>query len=466
MVFDRRGAIAGSAYIEYDLIFSSRGVEQDGELWWQYTRDALREAVRAAGIDGRELAALGISSQGIASVPVDGDGRPLAPALSWYDNRAAGEAAELAAFYGGQRLFETTGRRPGSLLFPQVLFIKRRRPELYEKTSYFLMAHDYLCFRLCGEALTDYTMASGTLCFDTGKHEWIGEIFDHFGVDRAKFPRVKPFGEKAGRILPEIARELGLSGDTVIAVGMQDQKAAALGAGIAPGIRTLSLGTASAVSLLTRERVGDPSGRVPCHAFDGSRWILENTLGASGAALKWLRNTLFPGLSYPGLDEMAASSGAGSGGLVFYPALDGGKGCFSGLSLSTGAGDMVRAVQEGVACAVRRCIEIQREVYPRAETAEELRVFGGGAASGLWRRILADCLGMPVLSLKTTETANLGAAICAGMALGLFSSGEERRDFAGGILEVCEPQKAGTALYDGVYAKYLGLLSYLDAVNT
>jgi xylulokinase len=457
MIFDQCGVIAGSAYIEYDLIFTSRGVEQDGELWWKHTRNALREAVRAAGIDGRELAALGISSQGIASLPVDGDGRPLAPAISWYDTRAAGEAAELAAFYGAQRLFEITGRHPGSLFFPQVLFMKRRQPELYEKTTYFLMAHDYLCFRLCGEALTDYTMASGTLCFDTAQHDWIGEIFDHFGVALSKFPRLKPFGERAGRILPELARELGLAEDTVVAVGMQDQKAAALGAGIAPGIRTLSLGTASAVSLLTRERVCDHSGRVPCHAFDGSRWILENTVGASGAALKWLRNTMFPGVSYPVLDEMAASSGPGAGGLVFYPALDGGKGCFSGISLNTGAGDMVRAVLEGVACAVRQCIETQREVYPQAETAQELRVFGGGAASSLWRRILADCLQIPVLALKTTETANLGAAICAGLALGLFTSGEERRHFSGGVLEVFEPQKAGAAVYDEVYAAYCAL---------
>jgi xylulokinase len=455
MVFDRRGAIKGSAYIEYDLMFTPRGVEQDGELWWKHTKEALKEAIRVAGIDGRELAALGISSQGIASVPVDSDGRPLAPAISWYDTRAAGEGAELAAFYGGQRLFEITGRHPGSLFFPQVLFIKGHNPELYEKTSYFLMAHDYLCFRLCGEALTDYTMASGTLCFDTAKHQWIGEIFDHFGVAQSKFPRLKPFGERAGRILPEIARELGLSTDTVVAVGMQDQKAAALGAGIGPGVCTLSLGTASALSLLTRERIRDPSGRVPCHAFDGSHWILENTVGASGAALKWLRNTLFPGVSYPDLDKRAASSGAG--GLLFYPALDGGKGCFSGLSLNTGPDNMVRAVLEGVACAVRFCAETQREVYPQAETTGELRVFGGGAASGLWRRILADCLGIPVAALKTTETANLGAAMCAGMSLGFFASEEERRLFAGDISEVLEPGKDGTAVYEGVYTKYLAL---------
>lgn len=463
MIFDARGTIAGSGYIEHDLIFTSQGVEQDAELWWENTKKALKEAIGAAGIDGGELAALGVSSQGIASVPVDREGKPLANALSWYDTRAGEEARELAGFYGASRLFEITGRHPGSLFFPQVLHIKRHQPELYERASYFLMAHDYLCYRLCGEAFTDYTMASGTLCFDTAGHEWLEEIFDHFGVALSKFPRLKPFGGRAGRILPELARELGISKDTVVAVGMQDQKAAALGAGIAPGIRTLSLGTASALSLLTGERAWDPSGRVPCHAFDNSHWILENAVGASGAALKWLRNTLFPGLSYRDLDETAASSGAG--GLTFYPALDEGKGAFAGLSLNTGAGDMVRAVLEGVACAVRQCMEIQEEVYPGAEKTRELRVFGGGAASGLWRRILADCLGIPVATLKTGETANLGAALCAGISLGLFDSEEKRRAFTGGVLEVFEPEKAGIALYEGVYKKYLAFQRYFREVK-
>jgi xylulokinase len=461
MVFDSQGTILGSGYIEQDLIFTPEGVEQDGELWWENTKRVLREALEAAGIDGGELAALGISSQGIASLPVDREGRPLAHALSWYDTRADGEAREIARFYGAQKLFELTGRHPGSLFFPQVLHIKRHQPELYEGAACFLMAHDYLCYRLCGEALTDYTLASGTLAFDTAAHEWVAEIFDHFGVDLSKFPGLKPFGEPAGRVLPERARELGISKDAIVAVGMQDQKAAALGAGIAPGIRTLSLGTASALSLLTGERIRDPSGRVPCHAFDRGHWILENAVGASGAALKWLRNTFFPGLSYGNLDELAASSGAGAGGLIFHPALDEGKGAFTGISLSTGAGDMVRAVLEGVACGIRRGIEIQDEVYPGAEKTRELRVFGGGAASGLWRRILADCLGIPVATLKTGETANLGAALCAGMALGLFDSEEKRRAFTGGVLEVLEPEKAGTAVYDGVYERYNALQGHL-----
>jgi xylulokinase len=453
MVFDGRGKIAGNHYIEYDLIFTEEGVEQDAELWWEYAVTALREALRQAGTGGR-LDALAVSSQGIASVPVDGDGRPLAHAISWYDRRAEAEAEEMAACYGADYLFETTGRKPASLYFPQLLHIKRYKPELYEKARYFLMAQDYLVYRLCGRALTDYTMASGTLCFDTGKHEWIGEFFERYGVDRAKLPRLKPFGTPAGKLLPAVAAELGLSGDTVVAVGLQDQKAAALGAGIAPGLMTLSLGTASAICALSPEKKTDPSGRVFCHAFDGKQWIMENHVGSSGASLKWLRNTCFPGVSYAALDDMARQSGPGAGGVRFDPSLDAGKGNFTGLSLSAGPGDMVRAVLEGVAFAVRRRVEDQRALSPRREK-NEIRVFGGGAGSALWRQILADVLGMPVVLPRTRECANLGAALCAGRALGLFSTEDEQRQFAGEGGEPTMPDPANTRIYEKLYAGIL-----------
>jgi xylulokinase len=363
------------------------------------------------------------------------------------------EAEEMAARYGGDYLFETTGRKPASLYFPQILHLKRRRPELYEKARFFLMAQDYLVYRFSGEALTDYTMASGTLCFDTGTRQWIGEFFDHYGVDPAKVPRVRPFGSPAGRLLPAVARELGLSEDTVVAVGMQDQKAAALGAGIGEGIMTLSLGTASAVSLLSPVKRTDRSGRVFCHAFDRGRWILENHVGASGASLKWLRNTLFPGLSYAALDDLALKSGPGAGGLRFRPALEAGEGGFTGLSLKTGPGDLARAVLEGVAFAVRRRVEDQRALSPGE--LREIRVFGGGAGSPLWRRILADVLGFPVTLPRTREASNLGAALCAGLALGLFAGEGALRDFAGEGGETLEPDREAAKIYDEVYDEFL-----------
>jgi xylulokinase len=459
MVFDHDGGIAGSYYIEYDLIFTPDGVEQDAELWWEHAKTALREAVRNAGIRGEELKAIAVASQGIASVPVDGEGKPLARAISWYDTRAQEEAAEIALQFGASYLFETTGRRASSLFFPQVLRIKRKNPALYEKARFFLMAHDYLVYRLCGAAVTDYTMASGTLCFDTGRHQWLNEMFDHYGIDRAKFPALQCFGTTAGKILPSVAAELGLSKETVIGVGMQDQKAAAMGAGITsePGVMTLSLGTAGAISCLSPEKRIDKTGRLNCHAFDNSRWITENYVGASGSSLKWLRNTLFPNKPYPELDEMAGNSGAGSGGVFFNPSLDANCGSFSGLSLTTGAGDMVRAVLEGIAYSVRNCVEIQKEVTNTH--VRELRVFGGGAGSGLWCQILSDVLNIPAALPRTKECTNLGAAICAGLSMGIFPGEAAIANFTGEISRRFEPDPVNARIYEEGYKKFCASVS-------
>ena len=467
-VFDSSGNMSGSHYVEYDLIFTPEGVEQDAGLWWEHVKTTLKKAVQSANIQPDMVKAIAAASQGIAFVPVDSEGLPLSRAISWYDRRADNEADEIAAHYGTDFLFEKCGRMPGSFLFPQVLHIKRHNPCLYEKTKYFLMAHDYIVFRLCGKAVTDFSMACGTYCFDTGGHKWLGEIFDHYGIDQGKFPILKPFGSIAGRILPRTALELGLSDDTVIAVGMQDQKAAALGAGITlhgnssqtpagSGIMTLSLGTASALLQLTNKKITDKNNKVLCHAFNGKRWTMENYVGASGSSLKWLRNTFFPELPYIELDALAAKSPSGAAGIIFNPALDTQYGSFSGISLNTTAGDMIRAVLEGVAYSVRRCVLEQQNLSGGKNPVSELKVFGGGAGSSIWCRILADVLDIPVSLPRTHECASLGAAVCAGLALGLFSDKAEIAGFIGNVRQRFNPDPANVRIYEKGYEKFCAL---------
>ncbi|MCL2832778.1 MAG: FGGY family carbohydrate kinase [Treponema sp.] len=444
MVFDANGSIMGSHRIEYDLIFTPKGVEQDAALWWENAKTALRQAVKSAGIAGSKIKAVAVASQGIASVPVDAETRPLTNAISWYDSRAQPEADEIALRYGDSHLFETTGRHAGSLFFPQILHLKRTKRAVYEKAKYFLMAHDYLVFRMCGAAVTDYTMASGSLCFDTGKHQYIDEMFDYYGIDRSRFPVVKPFGSVAGKLLPAAAAELGLGEDTLAAVGMQDQKAAAVGAGITleDGIITVSLGTAAAISRLRGEKVIDPNGRLSCHAFDSRRWITENYVGACGASLKWLRDIMFPDLTFDELDSLALKSPAGSNGVCFAPELDSKKGAFTRLSLSASGADIVRSVMEGIAYRIKDCVQIQnevlnneilkKEVLENEGPARELRIYGGGAASVLWRQIISEVTMLPVTVPRTLETSCLGAAVCAGMAAGLFPDETALANFIGG----------------------------------
>lgn len=292
MVFDTTGRILGEHYIEYEVIFlPDGGAEQDAELWWKYAAEAIAAAVKKAGIDPREAAGISVSSQGCAFVPVGRDGKPLSNAISWYDTRALPQARALYARYGEKTLFYRLGHPAESLVFPELLRLKEEAPELYQKAWKFLMPHDYLICRMTGRAVTDPSMASGSMCYDVPAGTWARDLLREYGIDEEKLPELCEAGTVAGTLLPEAAAQMGLCCDTVVAVGMQDQKIAALGAGIRTGNITVSLGTASAVETLCKSPRRDVQMQVQCHGFGSGMWALENSVDTAGAALKWARRT-------------------------------------------------------------------------------------------------------------------------------------------------------------------------------
>lgn len=460
MVFDLDGNILGDHYIEYDLIFTPEGIEQDANLWWGNVKEAIKITLKKADIDGEKVLGLSVSSQGISFVPVDIDGNTLMNAISWYDSRAMEEVELLNKDHDNFEIFSRTGRRISSLVFPQVMWLKKHRPEIYKKTFKFLMGLDFLLYRFCGKSATDYTMASGTLCYDVVNRKWISEFFDDYNVDIEKFPDIYCFGDVVGNVLPEIAQELGLSTDTKVVMGMQDQKVAAVGAGIDNGVITLSMGTASAISSITDHHITDETMKTACHGFDRERWIIENSVGTSGAALKWVKNTMFSSLSYREMDQLAADSPAGSNGVFFYPQLtkQGGirnKGTFSGLGLESSQGDVIRSVLEGIGYEIKECIDGHKQINTNVSNTQDVRIFGGGANSSVWCQIIADITGMRVVVPRTHETGNLGAAICAGIGAGVFKDLNDAQRIVGDVQTEYIPNKTNGKIYEDQFNLYL-----------
>ena len=438
MVFDLEGNILGDHYIEYDLIFTSEGVEQDANLWWDHVKTAIQTALKSADIDGTKVLGLSISSQGISFVPIDENGNTLMNAISWYDTRAMEEAKIIEADYDNFAVFSCTGRQISSLVFPDVMWLKKHRPEVYEKSSSFLMGLDFLVYRFTGRYATDYSMASGTLCFDTVKHEWVSEFFEKYDIDMDKFPSIYCFGDVIGTVLPDVAEELGLSTKTKVVMGLQDQKAAAVGAGIDHGIITVSLGTASAICSVADTHVVDETMGVACHGFSRDSWMLENSLGTAGAALKWVRTTMFSQISYAEMDALAEQTPAGSNGVFFYPKLNKGvsshnEGFFTGLGLEITQGDIIRSVLEGIGYEIQERITAHQRLSQGARNAKEISVFGGGATSSIWCQIIADITNMTVVVPRTHETGNLGAALCAGIGAGVYKDLTDAKRMVGGM---------------------------------
>lgn len=243
------------SYEEYPLQTpQEHWAEQDAEDWWRLTCSTARDVIRQAGCSAAEVRALSISSQGITLVPVDTELQPLCPAMTWLDVRAQEQTGQILRDFGDTAIFAHTGKHiDACYTLPKILWLRENRPEIWEKTYKLLMPMDYLLAKLTGRCVTDHSMASGTLLYDLKNACWSSRLLEHYQIPSHLLPEILWSGEAAGRILPEAAAALGVSEDCIVAVGAQDQKCAALGAGLDQDTMTVSLGTAGAVTRLWQE---------------------------------------------------------------------------------------------------------------------------------------------------------------------------------------------------------------------
>lgn len=462
-VYDETGGLRGEGYLEYGLItLSPTAIEQDPRAWWELTCQAIRIAMDAAGADASEVDGISVSSQGISFVCLDAAGEPLGNAINWLDARAGAECDAILAQYDAVTLFALTGKRAAPFyVLPKLMWLRAHRPETWAAARKVLMGHDYLVYRLCGEMVTDHSMAGGTLLYDLSSLGWSTPLLDAFGISPDLLPALCWPGTPIGRLRPEVAGELGLRPDVVVVIGGQDQKCAALGAGIQDGVATLSLGTATAIVQVMDAPRTDPERRIPTFTFlQPQRWVLEGVVGTGAGSLRWHRDLVAPGIAYAALDAEAAAVSRGADGVRFHPHLTGATspywrsdvhGAYENLSLATTRGHLTRSVLEGVAFQMRANLEVTQAV---AGPVAEAIVFGGGAKSPLWRAIISDVIRLPVYWTPSVETASLGAAMLAGVGVGLFASLDEARAHMVGIAARREPDPMGAAEYDEWYRLY------------
>lgn len=429
MVFDENLHLCGSMYEEYGLIAPKADwYEQDANLWWELSLKTMNGAMAEAKIDRKSVRSISISSQGISIVPTDENFNPLRLSLSWMDVRAKEEAQEIIDAFGEQETYTLTGKYPRpAYSLPKFLWIKKHEPEIWAKTVKMLMPLDFLTAKLTGNAYTDPSMASGTLMYDIHAGVWHKPTLEKFGIPESMLPEIRPCGSSAGTVLPEVADRLGLSHDCIVAVGAQDQRCAALGAGLADGVITVSLGTAAAICMLWDkcDTVGNTAVGWSPYVYPGT-FVTEGVVGTAGAALRWLRDTVYPNESYKIIDEEAAKSRENNTEVVFLPYLNGspyiqyggkGSGTFHGLSLAATRGDFANAVMEGVAFQVAQILSVMK---PEGGLSR-LVLFGGGAKSALWQQIFADATGLEIVVPEQAEAAGAGAAVLAGVGSGDFN---------------------------------------------
>lgn len=457
---DERGMVVASATAGYPLSTPQPDwSEQAPEDWWRAACATLR--VVAVQVMGREIVGLGLTGQMHGATFLNAADQPIRPALLWNDQRTAAQCAAITKTVGAGRLIAITGN-PALTGFqaPKILWLRDAEPANYARVARVLLPKDYVRLRLTGEAATDASDAAGTLLLDVRRRDWSPEILAALGIPREWLPTAYEGPEIAGRLLPGIAAELGLSAGLPVAAGGGDNAAAAVGTGIIEaGPVSVSFGTSGVVFAHADEFRPDPSGRLHafCHAVPGKYHLMAVTL-AAGGALRWWRDLLGSD-DYERLTAEAAAVQPGAEGLLFLPYLSGertphldpaARGAFVGLTGRHTRAHLTRAVMEGVVFSLHDGFALIREL---GVPINEVRATGGGARSPLWRQILADTLDLPVRRVVAEEGPAHGAALLAGVASGVWRDLAEAATLVRLRPEQDAPDPAGVR----VYAEYAAL---------
>ena len=297
-VFDSSGKLLGSAYREYPTLFPEAGfAEIDSRKVMESAFGVIRKTALAVGKND-PVTAIGIASCGESFTPVSGKGEVLANAMTTADLRAQSLVGPWTGRLDRQFLYRTTGHTPYHIysIF-KMLWLKERRPAIWEKTRKFLFCADLLAYYLTGEAATDYTLASRSMLFDVRTKKWSPDILKKTGLSEALLPAVFPSGKIAGTLRPEMAGKLGLDKKTTVAVAGHDQPCGGLGAGAAePGCTGYSIGTAECICPAFDRLVLNPE-LMRCnlamypHVTPGAYTTVAFSLNG-GNVLKWVRDNL------------------------------------------------------------------------------------------------------------------------------------------------------------------------------
>ncbi len=405
--------------------------EQDPELWWTATKEAISAVLGQAGVAADEIAAVGLTGQMHGLVLLDDAGYVLRPSILWNDQRTGAECDEIRDRVGRERLIRITGNDAlTGFTAPKILWVRNNEPDVFDRARHVLLPKDYVRFRLTDEYASDRAGGAGTILFDLAARTWSEDVLRDLDLDSSLFPRTYEGHEITGTVTPEAAAATGLAIGTPVVAGGGDQAANGVAVGaIDPGAVGLSLGTSGVVFTATDRPAVEPEGRL--HAFCHSvadRWHFMGVMLSAAGSFRWFRDALNPGTDFGDLAAAAGDIPAGSDGLLFLPYLTGertphpdplARGAFVGLTVRHGRDHLTRAVLEGVSFGLRDSFELIREAGGANLT--EVRASGGGTRSPVWRQILADVLNAEVRTVATAEGAAQGAALLAAVGAGWFS---------------------------------------------
>ena len=459
LLMNDKGAIEKIVSREYPLYFPRPGwSQQNPEDWWNGTVEGIRELI--SGIDGNLVAGISFGGQMHGLVILDEADQVIRPAILWNDGRTAAQTDYLNQVVGKEALARNTANIAfAGFTAPKLLWVREQEPENFVRIAKIMLPKDYLAYRMTGVFCTDYSDASGMLLLDVKNRCWSEEMLKICGVRKEQMPRLYESYEKVGTLKPEVAGQLGLSCDCLVAAGAGDNAAAAVGTGtVGEGKCNLSLGTSGTIFISSDNFRMDSHNALHAFAHADGHYHLMGCMLSSASCNKWWMEEIIQTEDYAKEQEKIGTLGENH--VYFLPYLMGersphndpnARGTFIGITMDTTRAQMTQAVLEGVAFAIRDSFEVARSL---GISIDRTMICGGGAKSPLWKKIMANVLNIQVDVPQIEEGPAMGAAMLAAVADGTFASVKEAADCVVRVKETISPDPALAAAYDRQYRKF------------
>lgn len=486
--------LVSSALAKYPLLLlEGGGAEQNPEDWYEAMATTTKEILSQSNIEKADIKGISFCSQMQGLVLVDRQGKALRNAFSYLDQRATSELKRGMA-YGIKIAGANIGKLLVSLAITKAVatsvkdpvwkyhWVKNHEPTVFSQIYKWLDVKEYLITQLTDTFIMTEDSAFATLLFDVKKRCWSPTMCRLLKVNRDHLPTIIRSTDQVGELTQKAATYLGLHPNTPVFGGGGDAALIGLGAGSAfPGDSHIYMGTSGWLSTVVKKSMVDPTTKTAAIVSSlPGLFTYFSELETAGKCLEWVKDHLAldeinlyldkklvtdsPEAIATNLYEYMASVidtvPPGSNGVIFTPWLHGNRcpfedskarGMFFNLRLETGKTEMIRAVTEGVCLHMRWFLEIQEK---KIKTSPIIRFVGGGALSPITCQILSDTLGRRIQTIENPQNVGaLGAAIVAGLGLGMYSSAQEATD-AIPKGDIYEPNPEAKKTYDINYSVY------------
>ncbi|WP_421919181.1 xylulokinase [Marinifilum sp.] len=411
--------------------------EQDPQMWWQNLKLAIKSVIAKAQVDKEKMKAIGISYQMHGLVCVDKNLEPVRSSIIWCDSRAVSMGEDAFQNIGKEKCLSHLLNSPGNFTASKLAWVKENETDIYNKIYKIMLPGDFIAMKLTGEVCTTVSGLSEGIFWDFKNQNISEDVLNNYGISRNLLPSIVDTFSNQGKVLPDIANELGFSENAVVSYRAGDQPNNALSLNVLkPGEIATTAGTSGVVYGVSDEVKYDPYSRVNSfahvnHTDENTRLGILLCINGTGIMNSWLHKNVAKGMSYPEMNDLANTVPVGADGVSVLPFGNGAERVLNNREVGAKIANLnlnrhtdahvLRAAQEGIAFSFYYGMEIMKEigVKPDVIRAGNANMF----LSPLFRETLANVSGA-VIELYDTD-GSLGAARGAGFGTGYYSSLEE-----------------------------------------